>query len=354
MNPSEPPRQLQRLSDTRWACRAIACRNIRDRLPAVRELLAQVAADTDSDRAVEARGLLAQLDFEFVLLLGLFSELLTTTNTLSLQLQARDADFAAALDLLQTLTDDLQQRRDDDKAQIDSLFAKSQTQCGESNIEIDIEPPAKRARRLPTHLANFVVTETVGQTTDITVDRKDTFRTEVYLPVIDCLLSELKRRFSVESCAVMRGIQGLNPRSKTFLDLEVLKSMATKYNVSTEDLTHEVYQAKRLLSRKAQEGITVDSLQQLVEFMEPYKDAFYALFQLIKIAIILPVSTASCERSFSIMRQIKTYLRNSMGDERLSNLAVLSIESKRAKALDLDSVVDEFDCRHENRRIALH
>ena len=60
---------------------------------------------------------------------------------------------------------------------------------------------------------------------------------------------------------------------------------------------------------------------------------------------------ASCERSFFTMRQIKTYLRKSMRDDRLSNLAVLSIESKRAIALDLDNFVDEFDRRHQNRRI---
>jgi len=54
------------------------------------------------------------------------------------------------------------------------------------------------------------------------------------------------------------------------------------------------------------------------------------------------------------MLQIKTYLRNSMADGRLSNLAVLSTEMKRAKAVDLDNVVDEFDTVHQNRRIALH
>ena len=113
----------------------------------------------------------------------------------------------------------------------------------------------------------------------------------------------------------MRGIQCLNPKSKTFLDITILQDMATKYDVSTEDLIHEVHQAKRLLSRKAAEGITVSTLQELAEFMQPYKDAFYAQFQLITIAIVLHVSTASCERSFSIMRQIKTYIRNSMGDD---------------------------------------
>ncbi len=28
-------RELQRLSDTRWACRHVACRNVMDRLPAI-------------------------------------------------------------------------------------------------------------------------------------------------------------------------------------------------------------------------------------------------------------------------------------------------------------------------------
>ena len=66
------------------------------------------------------------------------------------------------------------------------------------------------------------------------------------------------------------------------------------------------------MSRKAAEGITVSTLQELAEFMQPYKDAFYALFQLITIAIVLHVSTANCERSFAIMRHIKTYLRKTV------------------------------------------
>jgi hypothetical protein len=43
-----------------------------------------------------------------------------------------------------------------------------------------------------------------------------------------------------------------------------------------------------------------------------------------------------------------------MCDCRLSNLAVLSVESTRAKAIDLDAFVDEFDSRHQNQKLALH
>uniref|UniRef100_A0A1X7UFJ8 HAT C-terminal dimerisation domain-containing protein n=1 Tax=Amphimedon queenslandica TaxID=400682 RepID=A0A1X7UFJ8_AMPQE len=38
------------------------------------------------------------------------------------------------------------------------------------------------------------------------------------------------------------------------------------------------------------------------------------------------VSTAQCERSFSTLKLIKNHLRSTMGDERLANMAVLSIE----------------------------
>ena len=43
-----------------------------------------------------------------------------------------------------------------------------------------------------------------------------------------------------------------------------------------------------------------------------------------------------------------------MCHDRLSQLALLSIESNRAESLDLEQFVDEFDSRHDNRCIKLH
>ena len=47
-------------------------------------------------------------------------------------------------------------------------------------------------------------------------------------------------------------------------------------------------------------------------------------------------------------------MRNSMCHDRLSQLALLSIESNRAEALDLGKFADELDSRHDNCRIILH
>jgi len=38
----------------------------------------------------------------------------------------------------------------------------------------------------------------------------------------------------------------------------------------------------------------------------------------------------------------------------LGNIDLLSIERVRAEKIDLDDFVDEFDSRHDNRRIKLH
>ena len=57
---------------------------------------------------------------------------------------------------------------------------------------------------------------------------------------------------------------------------------------------------------------------------------------LLIIGCTLPVSSAEAERSFSGLRQIKSYLRNSMSDERLSELAIMHLHH------NLDTDVDEI------------
>ena len=54
------------------------------------------------------------------------------------------------------------------------------------------------------------------------------------------------------------------------------------------------------------------------------------------------MSVASCERSFSKLKLIKNCLRSTIGLERLSNLALLSIEREEFELIDVDSVIDKF------------
>ena len=74
--------------------------------------------------------------------------------------------------------------------------------------------------------------------------------------------------------------------------------------------------------------------------------------RLYQIALTIPVASASAERSFSVLKRVKTYLRSTMGQQRLNDLAVLAIERDLSKSLDYDSVVDKF-MQQNPRRITL-
>lgn len=61
-----------------------------------------------------------------------------------------------------------------------------------------------------------------------------------------------------------------------------------------------------------------------------------------RIMLSMPVSVATGERSFSKLKIIKNYLRNSMNQNRISSLAIISIENDVAKSIEYSDIIDEF------------
>lgn len=62
---------------------------------------------------------------------------------------------------------------------------------------------------------------------------------------------------------------------------------------------------------------------------------------------ILPVSTASVERSFSTLKRIKLYLRNSTDETRLNGLALMNIH--RDLHIDSEVIINMFASKKERR-----
>jgi len=65
--------------------------------------------------------------------------------------------------------------------------------------------------------------------------------------------------------------------------------------------------------------------------------AFTNLMTCIQIAMTIPVTSASCERTFSSMKLLKNWQRNRTGDRRLSDLLALYICKERSRELDVDA-----------------
>lgn len=62
----------------------------------------------------------------------------------------------------------------------------------------------------------------------------------------------------------------------------------------------------------------------------------------LRVFLSMAISNCSAERSFSALKRIKTYLRSSLGDDKVGHLAVLAIEHDLTNKLDFEDIICEF------------
>ena len=74
-----------------------------------------------------------------------------------------------------------------------------------------------------------------------------------------------------------------------------------------------------------------------------------------RIGLTFGTSTAMVERSFSSLRRIHTYLRSTMTQDRLDDLAILNIERDLSSELwnEMETLVVKFSQVHGNAKIVL-
>ena len=65
------------------------------------------------------------------------------------------------------------------------------------------------------------------------------------------------------------------------------------------------------------------------------------IFRLLQLLATLPISTAENERSFSTMKRIKTYLRSTIGENRLNGLAMMAIHREEGID-DVQTVINDL------------
>jgi len=63
---------------------------------------------------------------------------------------------------------------------------------------------------------------------------------------------------------------------------------------------------------------------------------------LLSIFLSLMMTNCSGERSFSVLKRVKNYLRSTMAQQRLTDLSLLCIEHELLDALDIDEIISDF------------
>ena len=70
---------------------------------------------------------------------------------------------------------------------------------------------------------------------------------------------------------------------------------------------------------------------------------------LLRLICTLPVTSSDGDRSISVLRRLKTYLRSTMGQDRMTGLALMQI--KYGMELNLDEIINFFSGQHQRRML---
>lgn len=182
------------------------------------------------------------------------------------------------------------------------------------------------------------------------------YKVEFFYGVLDMQLQELNTRFSESNMELLLCMSSLSPNDAfAAFDKKKLIRLAQFYpsDFSSVELMMLGNQLDTYIfyMRSDNEFLMLNGITVLAEkFVQTKKHMVYPLiYLLIKLALILPVSTASVERAFSAMKIVKSRLRNRMGDQLLNDSLITYIEKAVFDDVLNESIIQRFQ-NMKNRR----
>lgn len=185
---------------------------------------------------------------------------------------------------------------------------------------------------------------------------EDNFKINYFLVIVDAVRMSCQPRFSAlkeyeNNFGFMYHIRSLQNMSEKDLmtncqDLQLSLSDGDDHDIDAVELYEELKMLAPVYDADQDDVVSV--LKYIVK--NSLKDVYPNVNIVLRIICTIPVTVASAERSFSKLKLIKTYLRSTMTQNRLSSLALLSIENELASSLDYNEVIRDFS-RIKSRRV---
>ena len=149
------------------------------------------------------------------------------------------------------------------------------------------------------------------------------FRINAGIPFLDHVIFSLNQRFSPALRTSLKTAQLLP--SKVINSEENFSDLVEQYRDDLPSPTSFAAELTRWKHKWASADATARPktiLSALAVCDEPY---FGNIRNLLEIFAVFPVTTAECERTFSCLKRLKTYLRSTIAQERLVGLALMNI-----------------------------
>lgn len=325
--------RLLKLCETRWVEHLDAVIRFKDMLQAIYETLVLLQQDSDTETSSKAFSYCAAMEkASFIISLQCMTRIFGLCHGLSTTMQSSGMDIFEALQL----AEDLRKEFVDMREKADTSFKSDFEEAEQLAKEIGTEMTVPRVTARQTHRDTYQVESA-----------EDYYRVAVFIPFLDDLVQQLDSRFLKQRDAI-QAIATLMPARMMKLDHDELRDLAdTLTGLYPEDVSAspEVFQGELTMWRRACARITCNTFIDCLN--ECPKAGLHSVHNLLKIGACMPVTVATNERSFSTLRFIKPYTRNSMCNPRLSNLTLVYIH--RDIEIDPEAVVNKFNADSRRR-----
>ena len=331
---------VKSLSETRWSARADAVKALYVGYNCIKTALLDITSDNAQNGTTrhDADCLASSMDnLENAFLSDLWNVILTRYNDTSVQLQSTKCDLELAIDLMESLdsfTNDLRNR-------FDEFEARAIDTSGTADYLSLVSRSQKRNTRYD---------DSTGSA-EVRLTGRDKFRIETFMVVIDQLQSSLRKR--IDAYSHVRDVFAVLLRFRE-LDSDELcqgsSKLAQTYpsDLQADELANEIVQFVEFA--KTRECNTVSSLAMLI-YMEDLHSTFPNVSIALRMYMALMVSNCSGERSFSKMALIKSKLRSTMKDSRLTALELLSVENDVFSTISFEDIIDTFATTKSRKRL---
>jgi hypothetical protein len=137
-------------------------------------------------------------------------------------------------------------------------------------------------------------------------------------------------------------------RLKSLDDHDLRKCCTTFAKTFSHDDSSDVDLIDFISELQVLQVTLLDNLMSALEILQfiTIADCYPNVSIAYRILLIIPVTVASAERSFSKLKLLKNYLRSTMSQERLNGLATCSIEKDILTNIDLNIVLNDFASRN--------
>ena len=322
---------LRPLCPTRWTCSEAALSSVLSNYNALQETLVGVATDKTArpDIRSKANGfakLMSEFSFFYGLRLAHHIFLMTTPVMRAVQGEANS--IAKNMALIEKLSEALAGQR--------TSHANFWTKTTEMAAELDVEEPRlKRRVRPPRRLDD-------GAEPAHPATPEDRFK-RVYLESIDRLDQALRCRYS-ENVRSDDDVLTTGERALLTGDEDAVDKTAKFYGLDARRLQLQVQILHDM--QKTPGASPMTSLQDLVSLLNKGEGEMRSFLSevaaLTRLLLTAPATSCTAERSFSLLRRLKSWLRSTLGQERLNHSAILATYPERVMALNRIELIREF------------